>query len=171
MATTSFHHLLGRKLVATGTALTVTTGLVGGALLMGSGASADTTSTDTHSSVTADSSSTDSNVEEFRADLKDARELTGEARTDAVKKVLEAAKAGEYGDKVEKLVTHKGKHLARIWAHAPQELKDDLKEVREAAPEDRAALKHEIFTNALDGDYGDKAQKHAEKLKEFVDGK
>ncbi|MDQ3157958.1 MAG: hypothetical protein M3Q98_14775 [Actinomycetota bacterium] len=171
MATTSFKETFGRKLLATGAAITVTSGLVGGAILMGSGASADSnTTTDTHSSVSADSNSVDSNVAKFRADLKDARALAGEARIEALQQIRQNAKAGEYGDKIEKRAENIDNRHARIWAHAPKELKDDLREIRKADPADRAELRHEIFTKAEAGEYGDLAKKHAEKLKQFVDG-
>ena len=169
MATTSFHELLGRRLLATGAALTVTAGLVGGAMLMGSGANADGSTTDTQTSVSTDTKTVDPGVAKFRADLKAARALTGQARIDAIKKIRDDAKAGVYGDKVEKRVDNH--RFARIWANAPAALKADLKDVRKAAPEDRPALRHDIFEKALDGTYGDKAQKRAEKLKDFVDGK
>lgn len=173
MASMTFHKILGRKLVATGVTLTVASGLVGAALLTGIGSGASASSTDVSSATSTSSSSNaaDADVARFRADLKEARALEGQARTDAVKKIREDAKAGTYGDKVQKRVTNKGKRFAAVWAHAPAELKADLQDVRKADPSDRAALKHEIFTKALAGDYGDKAQKRAEKLKELVDGK
>ena len=184
MATTSFRETFGRKLLATGAALTVTSGLVGGAMLMGSAASADSnTTTDTHSTASADSnsvdshssagadgSSVDSEAAKFRADLKDARALTGEARMEALQEIRQNAKAGEYGDKIEKRAEKIDNRHARLWAHAPKELKDDLREVRKADPADRAELRHEIFTKAEAGEYGDLALQHAEKLKQFVEG-
>ncbi|MGZ5372759.1 MAG: hypothetical protein ACXWYG_03220 [Aeromicrobium sp.] len=174
MAATSPHATLGRKLLATGAALAITSGVVGGAMLMGSGASADDSSAETRSSVSADAgadgSSADSDVARFRADMQDARALTGEARTDAIKKIHQDAEAGKYGDKVQQRAERREHRRAAMWAHAPAGLKADLKEVRDAVPADRAALKHEIFTKALDGDYGDRAQKRAERLKNLVDG-
>lgn len=177
MASLSFRKTLGRKLLATGVTLTVASGLAAAALLtgVGSGASASTApvSSATSASPTAgtDTKGVDPGVARFRADLKEARALTGQARIDAVKKIRQDAKAGKYGDKVQKRVTNKGKRFAAIWAHAPADLKADLEDVRKADPSDRAALKHEIFTKALAGDYGDMAQKRAEKMKELVDGK
>ena len=183
MATTSFRETFGRKLLATGAALTVTSGLVGGAMLMGSAASADSITThthstssadrhsvDSHSSAGADGNPVDSEAAKFRADLKDARALTGEARMAALQEIRQNAKAGEYGDKIEKRAEKIDNRHARIWAHAPKELKDDLREVRKADPADRAELRHKIFTKAESGEYGDLAQQHAEKLKQFVEG-
>lgn len=170
MATTSFTETFGRKLLATGAALTVTSGLVGGAMLMGSAASADSTTTDTQSSASADRNSVDSDAEKFRADLKEVRALAGEARIDALQEIRQNAKAGEYGDKIEKRAENIDNRHARIWAHAPKELKDDLREVRKADPADRDELRHEIFNKAEAGEYGDAAKQHAEKLKQFVDG-
>jgi len=168
MTSTPFRKTLGRKLLATGVTLTVAAGLAGAALLTGIGTSAsDAASASDTTTVSSDTNSVDSDVAKFRADLKEARELTGEARIEAVKKIRQDAKDGKYGDKVEKRVERR----AGIWAHAPKELKEDLKEVRKADPSERAAKRHEIFVKALAGDYGDQAQKRAQKLQEFVDGK
>ena len=103
----------------------------------------------------------------FKADLKAARALTGQARIDAIKKVRSDAKAGKYGPRIEKRVEHA---RARIWGHAPAALKADLKAARAADPADRPAKLHAIFVKAEAGDYGDQVKKHADKLKAIVDG-
>jgi outer membrane murein-binding lipoprotein Lpp len=165
MTSTSFHKTLGRKLLATGVTLTVAAGLVATALLTGIGTSANDAAS--ASAVSSDTTSVDSDVKRFRADLKEARELTGDARIEAVKKIRQDAKDGKYGDKVEKRIERR----AGIWAHAPKELRADLKEVWKADASERVEKRHEIFVKALAGDYGDQAQKRAERLKEFVEGK
>ncbi len=165
----SMTSILGRKFLAGGIAFVVATGLAGTALLTGmtSGAqaSSDTTTTSTSTKTV------DPDVAKFRADLKAARALTGEARTEAIKKVRTDAKAGKYGDKVEKRIDRRRERAGAIWKNAPKELRADLKAARAAAPADRPAKVHEVFAKALAGDYGDRAQKRAEKLKRVVDGK
>lgn len=170
MASKSFRTILGRKLVASGITLVVASGLVGAALLTGIGPGADAATTAVAAASTEDAKSVDPDVAKFRADLKAAFALEGQARIDAVKKIRQDAKAGKYGDKVEKRVERRDKKQAAMWAHAPKELKADLREVRKADPADRPAKRHEVFNKALAGDYGDKAQKRAERLKEFADG-
>lgn len=164
----SMTSVLGRKLLAGGIASIVAAGLVATALVTGviSGAQANI---DTTPAATSTKTPADPDVAKFRAELKKARGLTGQARLDAVKKLRADAKAGRYGDKVEKRADRA--HGFRLWAHAPKELKADLKAARAADPADRPAKLHEVFTKALAGDYGDKAQKRAEKLKMLVDGK
>jgi len=172
MASTSFHKILGRKLLAAGVTLAVAAGLAGVALLTGIGPGANVAaSASSTTTVSSDNASADSDVARFRADLKSARALEGQDRMDALRKIHQDAKAGKYGDKVEKRVMHKDKHFAAIWAHAPKELKADLRDARNADPSERAAKRHEIYVKALAGDYGDQVQKRAERLQEFVDGK
>lgn len=146
------------------------TGLVATALVTGVISGADA-SRDTTPAAASTKAQADPDAARFRADLKAARELTGQARIDAVKKIRADAKSGKYGDKVEKRFDRKHNHAAAIWKNAPKELKADLKAARTAPPADRAAKMHEIFTKALAGDYGDKAQKRAERLKTLVNGK
>lgn len=167
------HKIIGHKLLTTGITLAVASGLVTVALLTGAGnsASAATAGPSTTASTMSSSSATksvDPEVAKFRADLKAARALTDKARIDAIKKVRTDAKAGKYGDKVERRVSH---HGARLWAHAPKELKTDLKAARMTAPADRTAKLHEVFAKALAGDYGSGMQKRAERLRSIVDGK
>lgn len=83
-------------------------------------------------------------------------------------------RAGNRVDKVDRRQALKGRLGALpgggLGGALPKALRDDLQNMRNAAPSERAALQHEMFTKALAGDYGDMAKNHAEKLKVLVDG-
>lgn len=161
----SMTSIIGRKLLAGVIAFTVATGLIATALVTGviSGAQASTETTTTATST----KKVDPDVARFKAAVEKARALTGQARTDALKKIHTDARAGTYGDKVEKRLDGK----SQIWGNAPKELRADLKAARAADAADRPAKLHAVFTKALAGDYGDQAKKHAAELQVIVNGK
>ena len=162
---------MGRRLAISALAFAIVAGIGGAIWLTSTPAPASASVSQTASSLDADSAkpspATAAERAKFRADLKAARALTGQARIDAIKKVRTDAKAGKYGPRIEKRVEHP---RARLWAHAPAALKADLKAARAADPADRPAKLHAIFVKAEAGDYGDKVKKHADKLKAIVDG-
>ena len=96
---------------------------------------------------------------EFRGDLKDARDLDGAERRDALEGIREDARDGKYGDRVERHADRRGDHRAAFFALLPDELQDDLKKAREIddADDRKAALK-DIREKALAGDYGEKVK-------------
>jgi hypothetical protein len=104
----------------------------------------------------------------FHADMKAARHLEGQARADAVKKVVADAKAGKYGDRIEKRFDRRAAHREAIFALLPDDLQADLKKLRAMEPGDeRKAFRDDIRQKALDGGYGDKVQEAAKKLQDF----
>lgn len=101
---------------------------------------------------------------DLRGDLTAIRDLPREERQSALREVREGALSGEYGAGVqEKAEALKVRRLGG-WATLPPELRADLVELRQAAPGERRALAEDIAQNALDGDYGDKAQATAERI-------
>jgi hypothetical protein len=162
---------MGRRLAISALAFAIVAGIGGAIWLTSTPAPASASMSQTSSSLGSDSAkpapATAADRAKFRADLKAARALTGQARIDAIKKVRTDAKAGKYGPRIEKRVEHA---RARIWGHAPAALKADLKAARAADPADRPAKLHAIFVKAEAGDYGDQVKKHADKLKAIVDG-
>lgn len=104
--------------------------------------------------------------EELRADLKALRNLPADERRDAARDIREGARDGEYGEAVQ---DHAQRiHDRRIWRWSTMDetLKADLREIAEADAADRPALVDELAENALAGEYGDRAQRVAERLQE-----
>ena len=96
-------------------------------------------------------------------------------RADALKNFHKGDKAGNHadnrGDKADRRQALGGPPGGLPGGALPKALRDDLQNMWTAAPSERAALQHEMFTKALAGGYGDMAKNRAEKLKELVDGK
>lgn len=105
-------------------------------------------------------------AESLRRDLKAARALEGSDKLDALKKVRSDARAGEYGDKVEKKADRRADRRAARFALLPDELQADLEKLKSMSPgEDRKAFRKQIRADALAGTYGDKVKEAAELLK------
>lgn len=169
---------VGRRLWITGLVLAVAAALVSALWLTSSPAPATATVGETamtlDSELSQDPQSPEQRAEAkadrkaLHADMKAARQLKGQARTDAVKKVVADAKAGKYGDKIEKRFDRRAAHREAIFALLPDDLQADLKKLRAMEPGDeRKAYRDEIRQKALDGGYGDKVQEAAEKLQDF----
>ena len=162
---------VGRSLWITGLVLAIAAALVSALWLTSSSAPASATVSQTATTLDAelsqDPSSPDTKADRkaFRADLKAARQLSGKARADAVKKV---AAAGTYGDRIEKRFDRRAAHRAAVFALLPDDLQADLTKLRAMAPgDDRKAFRDDIRKKALDGGYGDKVQEAAKKLQDF----
>jgi hypothetical protein len=162
---------LGRRLAISALAFAIVAGIGGAIWLTSTPAPASASVSQSASSLDADSTKPSparaADRAKFKADLKAARALTGQARIDAIKKVRSDAKAGKYGPRIEKRAEHP---RGGLWGHAPAKLKADLKAAHAADPADRPAKLHAIFVKAEAGDYGDRVKKHADKLKAIVDG-
>jgi hypothetical protein len=165
---------VGRRLWITGLLLAIAAALVSALWLTSSSAPASATVTQTATTLDAelsqDPSSPDAKAdrEAFRADMKAARQLSGKARADAVKKVAADAKAGKYGDRIEKRFDRRAAHRAAVFALLPDDLQADLTKLRAMEPgDDRKTFRDDIRKKALDGGYGDKVQEAAKKLQDF----
>jgi len=105
--------------------------------------------------------------ESLRTDLSTLKKMEpGAERRAEGKRIAEKARDGGYGEKVEKRAEWMLAHRGDLAAALPAELKADLKELKGAAPEERRELVKEIAQNALDGDYGKRAKKVAEKVEQ-----
>jgi len=171
MTSSTLKTVLGRRLWISGIAFAIAAALVSALWLSSSPAPATVEQTasalDTELA-TGDSptAGTDADLAKFRADLKAARALDGQARIDALKKVRADAKAGVYGDKVEKRADRRSDRRAAFFALLPDDLQADLKELRAMpAGDERKARREQIRKDALAGKYGDKVQEAAELLK------
>jgi predicted outer membrane lipoprotein len=178
MNTSTVKAAIGRRLWITGLVLAIAAALVSALWLTSSSSPATATMSQTAATLDAELSQDPSGQEDpadakadrqaLHADMKAARQLTGQARVDALKKVAADARAGKYGDKIEKRFERRAAHRAAVFALLPDELQADLKKLRAMEPGDeRKAYRDEIRQKALDGGYGDKVQEAAEKLHDF----
>lgn len=146
---------------------------VGIGIWMGPASSADETqkTPDAMDLAFADAESDDDGRAELRDALKDARELEGTDRRDALKGIREDARDGKYGDRIERHAERRGDHRAAFFALLPDELQADLKEAREIDDtDDRKAALDDIREKALAGDYGDKVKEAWKLLDEHRPG-
>ena len=101
---------------------------------------------------------------DLRADLKDLKSLDQGARGAAARTIRDGALAGDYGPGVQSRAERVRDHRIHALADLPDNLKADLKKLRDAAPGDRADLAQQIGQTALDGGYGTKAQATAKRV-------
>lgn len=145
--------------------------LIGGSALLGVSASAAPATSASTSAATAGAAKSCGwrlkyMTPKLRADLKAARALPKGERRPAVRKIVRAARAGDYGNRVQRLAKQRYRHHLAVWRKLPADFKSDLKKARHlpAGAERKAALK-EIRKDALAGDYGSYAKKVAERRK------
>lgn len=176
MTTSTLKTVMGRRLWIAGLVFAIAAALVAALWLSSSpepaGATVEQTASTLDNELSSDSSDPSSpeakaNRAEFHADMKAARKLEGQARADAIKKVLADARDGKYGDKIEKRTERRADMRAAVFALLPDELQDDLTKLRAMEPGDeRKAFREDIRQKALDGGYGDKVQEAAEILQD-----
>lgn len=106
-------------------------------------------------------------VRQLRKDLRAARTLSGDDRKAALADIRTKARAGDYGDAVQRRLNRRMDRRSVIQSLLPDELRTDLAELKAAPADDRADLRAEIMSNALDGGYGAEVQEAAEKLQEL----
>ncbi|MFJ7075489.1 hypothetical protein [Streptomyces sp. NPDC098781] len=99
---------------------------------------------------------------ELRADLRELRSLKPEQRPGAAARIWRDALAGEYGPRVR---VRAAEARARYQA-LPEQLRDDIEELRGLDGEDRRRERQEIREKALDGEYGDQVRRWAERRSE-----
>ena len=154
MSNSTLKTMLGRRFWISGIVFAVAAALVS-ALWLGAApapATVDQTATTLGAELAANSpaSGADSDGAKLRADLKAARDLTGQARVDAMKKVRADAKAGEYGDKVKKRVDRRSDRHAAFIALLPDDLQADLKELKAMpAGDTRKAKREQILAKVV----------------------
>lgn len=170
MTTSTLNTVLGRRLWISGIVFAIAAALVSALWLSSSPAPAtvEQTSVTLGTELASDDSPTTgkgANRAELRADLKAGRALEGQARIDALKKVRADAKAGEYGEKIEKRADRRSDRHAAFFALLPDKLQADLKELKAMpAGDERKAMREQIRKDALAGEYGEKVQEAAKLL-------
>lgn len=168
MTTDTLKNVLGRRLWITGIVFAIAAALVSALWLSSSPAPATTveqTATTMDAALAGDASASDDRAQLLK-DLKAARDLDGQAKVDALKKVRADAKAGKYGDKIEKRAHRKSDKRAAFFALLPDDLQADLKELKAMpAGDERKAKRQQIRKDALAGEYGEKVKEAAELLK------
>jgi hypothetical protein len=173
MTTSTLKTVIGRRLWISGLVFAIAAALVSALWLSSSpepaSATVEQTATTLDTELSGDSPTTDaaSGRAEFHAAMKAARQLKGQDRVDAIKKVVADAQAGKYGDKIEKKADRRADRRAAVFALLPDDLQADLTKLWAMEPGDeRKAFRDDIRQKALDGGYGDKVQEAAEKLQD-----
>jgi hypothetical protein len=98
----------------------------------------------------------------LRDAIGQARDLDGQARVDALKKVRDDAADGAYGPRV----AHRVERRAAFFADMPDALRADLEKAWASDADDRWQQVKDIRKKALDGGYGKEAQEFAQRMKD-----
>jgi hypothetical protein len=106
----------------------------------------------------------------LRADLKAARALDGDARRAALADIRQKAQDGGYGSGIERRADRRQIHRELLFSLLPDNLQEDLTELKNAPADQREQLRADIMDKALAGDYGADVQKAAEKLRDLRHG-
>lgn len=158
--------------------LAVVIGVLGGALIAGSaliGASAQPAPASTATPTTSVASTDTARVcgwrikhapAKLRADLKAARALPVGERRPALRKIARAARAGDYGKRVQQVAKLRHRVHKLVWSKLPADFKADLKKARQLPVDERKPALKQIRTDALAGNYGARVQQLAEHRKE-----
>lgn len=151
---------VGHRTRVAGLALAVATAVGVGVWMAPAGA-------DTSTAVVHDGPGDDPGNAELRKELKNAHNLEGDERRDAMKGIREDARDGKYGDRVEQRSERRGDRHAAFEALLPDEMQADIKKAKEAEDADEAkALREDIHEKALAGGYGEKVKAAFEILEE-----
>ncbi|MFE6937674.1 hypothetical protein [Streptomyces chartreusis] len=101
--------------------------------------------------------------EALRADLRELRTLEPAPRQEAAAKIWQDALDGRYGTRVEL----RAEAAQRRFRALPEQLQDDIKELRGLSGEERTEQRTEIRDKALSGEYGRQVQRWAERRADF----
>lgn len=104
--------------------------------------------------------------EDLRADLTTVRELPVGERAAALRDIRRDALEGDYGDRVRELAERRVERLRAIRRALPDELRADLREARSLSGEERVEAYRAIRDAALAGEYGERVQEIAVKVRE-----
>lgn len=100
----------------------------------------------------------------LRTDLRAARALPAGQRGPALRAMREKALHGDYGSTAQRWAEHRIRHHARVAAHLPKDLRQDLRSVHKLPVAQRPAARKAIRAKVIAGGYGATAQKRAEKV-------
>lgn len=170
MTNTTKETLTSHRARIGGLALALVAALGVGIWMMPASADVEQTAATIDTAITAEGSS-DEERARLRDDVKEARELAGAERREALKGIRDDARDGKYGVGVEQRLERRGAHRAAFFALLPAELQSDLEALKDADPEERKAMREEIREKALDGGYGENVQEAWKLLDEHRRGK
>ncbi|MCW2855796.1 MAG: hypothetical protein JWR52_1411 [Marmoricola sp.] len=163
---TSFRTLLaGRARVAALVVGALVAGALGYALALSGGTAATASPSLSADNALTAALTASSSGSGLRADLAAARAKTGAARVAALGQIRAEALAGGYGDAVKRAAERRGIKRELILSLLPANLQADLANLRSAPAGQRKALRQQILTKAVAGDYGPQVQTAAERLK------
>lgn len=101
---------------------------------------------------------------DLQSDLKDLKELEPGERGPLAREIRDGALGGEYGPGVQGRAERAQERRIRVWATLPQDLRDDLSDLKQVEPEERRDAAEAIAQDALDGAYGEKVQQVTERI-------
>jgi hypothetical protein len=103
--------------------------------------------------------------DDLQADLLAISDLPAAERKAAAADIRAAALAGEYGEKVQQRAEKGQQRRGLLWMRLPDDLRADLAELADTDTRDeRLALAEQIADEALDGGYGPRVQRVAERM-------
>lgn len=142
--------------------------LVAGAIvlvLLQPGSGNATTPATTATSSSRPAPATAAQKAQLHAALRAARALHGQARVAALKKVRANAEAGQYGARIERRVERRTTRREALISVLPKSLQDQIAKIHQAPAAQRRALRQQLRSDALAGDYGSTVQQYFEKLR------
>lgn len=104
--------------------------------------------------------------EDLRADLNAVRELPAGERVEELREIRHAALDGDYGDRVQRFAERRDERIRTIRRALPDEMRADLREARALTGDARLQAYRDIRDGALAGEYGERVQEVAVKVKE-----
>lgn len=103
----------------------------------------------------------------LRSDLQDARKLPAGQRGKALRAIREKAlHSDDYGTRAQRWAERRVRQHAFVAGQMPRDLRQDLRAVRKLPAEQRPDKRKEIRGKVLTGDYGERAQKRAQRVQE-----
>lgn len=102
---------------------------------------------------------------ELRSDVRTARKLPVGQRGPALRKIRLKALHGDYGTRAQTWSVHRIRHRARIAAHLPRDLREDLRAAHQLPAGQRRTARQGIREKVRSGGYGKPAQQRLEKRK------
>lgn len=104
--------------------------------------------------------------EDLRADLLAVRELPVGEKEDALRAIRRDALDGDYGERVQQFAERRDERVRAIRRALPEELRVDLRAARRLTGDDRVDAYREIREGALSGEYGDRVQEVAVRVRQ-----
>lgn len=104
--------------------------------------------------------------EDLRADLAAVRTMPDGEKAAALREIRRDALDGEYGARVQRFAERRDERVRAIRRALPDDLKADLREARQLSGDDRVEAYRDIRDGALAGEYGERVQEVAVRVRE-----